>query len=606
MFAEQVARSPDRVALRHKLGGVWRSRTWREWDVRAREVASALCALGIAPGDRVAICAETRMTWVEADLGIMMAGCVTVPIYPSLRADAVLHVLEDSGARLVIAEDPLQVEKLYKGPWPAALGRVVVLDRVRRFTRPDEAGRLAVSLADVIPEGDVDRFVDWSELLEVGRERSLLEPEEIDRRRQGVTAESVATLVYTSGTSGEPKGVVLTHGSIAFEVEALRATVPLGVSDEQLLFLPLAHILARLTIFLQVRTGYATAFAEGMLQAVDNCAEVRPTFVVSVPRVYEKIHETVSHSLESGGDMKRRVWQWAFSVGGRVSALRRRAREPAGLLAIQHRYADKLVFAAIKKRLGGRVRFMVSGAAPLAVSTAELFHAAGVPLLEGYGLTENCGAATLNLPHRHRIGSVGQALPGVDLRIAEDGEVLVRGPNVMRGYHRQPEETARTLDVEGWLHTGDMGRIDSDGFLYITDRKKDLLITSGGKKIAPQKIETSLTRSPYLAHAVVVAEGRRHAVALVTLESDAVRAWARENGISGDLASLSAHPRIRALIGEAVDIVNRELATFETIKSFAILDRDLSVDEGELTPTLKARRLVIEERFADVIESLYE
>jgi long-chain acyl-CoA synthetase len=576
---------------------------------------------GIAAGDRVAILSQTRVAWVEADLGIVLAGAVTVPIYPTLLPDMVGEILRDSGARAVIVEDPVQLAKLFgpgTGPLPA-LQHVIVVEAVSRLDRPDEAGRLDVSVTDVVPpergipeRGIPERGIPergptvqtLDEALARGHLRLEREPAELRERAGQVTHSSLAAIYYTSGTSGEPKGVELTHDNFVSEVEALAAQMPVGLEDEQLLFLPLAHIMAKLTVTLQLRVGYVTSFAASMEEAAEDCAHVKPTFIVGVPRVFEKIEESVLARARGSGGARARVFDWALGVGREVSALRRGGGQPRGLLSVEHRSAERLVFAQVKRELGGRVRFMLSGAAPLATTTAEFFHALGLLILEGYGLTESTGASTVNLPSRFRFGTVGLPLPGVQVRLDDDGEILLRGRSVTPGYWARPRDDAFT--VEGWFRTGDVGRFDDAGFLMITDRKKDLIITAGGKNVAPQRVEQRLTQSPYVARAIVLGDRRKFLVALLVVDGEAIRAWARDNQLVGDLGALQRNTKVRALIASEIERVNASLASFESVKRFEILDRDLTIDRGEVTPTGKVKRRVIAERFSQLIERLYE
>lgn len=606
IFAEQVERSPRRTALRYRSGGIWRRRTWREWQESAHALASALVSYGVAPGDRVAILSHTRIRWVEADLGILHTGAATVPVYPTLLPDMIGEILRDSGARVLIVEDPVQLAKIFHpsaGPLPA-LERAIAIERVSRLDRPDEAGRLDVAISDVVPEGRAFAVHTFDEAIEIGRARLAERPDELADRAAHLTPDSLAAVYYTSGTSGEPKGVELTHDNFVFETAELRDLMPIGVGDEQLLFLPLAHIVAKLTVMLQLRVGFVTSFAASMEQAADDCAEVRPTFIVGVPRVFEKIQEAVLDIGAKMGDVQGRVFDWALGIGRRVSELRRRGGDPGALLAVQHRSAERLVFSRVKQRLGGRVRFMLSGAAPLAEETAEFFHALDLLILEGYGLTESTGASTLNLPHRYRFGTVGLPLPHVGVRIAPDGEILLKGRSITRGYWGRPDDEAFTAD--GWFRTGDVGAIDDGGFLTITDRKKDLIITAGGKNVAPQRIEQRLTQSRYIMRAVVLGDRRKFPVALLVVDGEAVRSWAAENHVVGDLGALARHPKVRALVAAEVEHVNEGLASFESVKRFEILDRDLTLENGELTPTGKVKRRVVMNRFADLVDTLYE
>lgn len=605
LFAAQVERRPRRTALRYRSGGIWRGRTWTEWRTTCREIAAALCALGVGAGDRVAILSHTRIRWVEADLGILHAGAATVPIYPTLRPDTTAEILRDSGARVLFAEDPVQLAKLFD---PAAgslpdLACAVVFDRVSRLQRPDSAGRLDVTVADVVPEAHGFPVYWFEEFLESGRARLEAEPDELASRMQAVSSDSLAAVYYTSGTSGEPKGVILTHDNFVAEAESLGRAMPVDASDQQLLFLPLAHIMAKLTVMLQLRVGFVTSFAASIDEAADDCREVRPTFLVGVPRVYEKIQESVLATRQQQGELQQGVFDWAMTVGRRVSELRQRGQEPGPLLEAQRRAAERLVFRRIKQRLGGHVRFMLSGAAPLARSTAEFFHALDLLILEGYGLTETTGATTLNLPHRFRFGTVGLPLDIVEVELAEDSEILVRGRSVSPGYWNREEQTRDAFTEEGFFRTGDVGSLEPDGFLFITDRKKDLIITARGKNVAPQRVEQRLTQSPYIRRAVVLGDRRKFPVALIVPEAAAITRWAEERGLSGDFSAQIRHPKVRALLADEVERVNWTLASFEAVKRFEIISGDL-VDL--LTPTGKIKRRLVSEHFADVIDQLYE
>jgi long-chain acyl-CoA synthetase len=568
LFAEQVAASRYRTALRHEAGGVFRSISWELWDAESDRIAAALVRLGVAQGQAIAIVSNTRVEWAIADVGILKAGGVTVPIYPSLPGVDVRAILANSGAKIAIVEDEEQRAKLEGS------------DVEHVFLIDDEGdagwGALLVSGDEALAEGAGD---------------------ELAARREAVTPEDLATIVYTSGTMGEPKGVELTHGAFVFQVDAVGSVFAVGVTDLQLLFLPLSHIFARMTLFLQMRIGFTTALSKNLEGVAQDFSRIRPTFVIGVPRLYEKIHEVAKNSAADTGDLGRRVFDWAVDV---------RKDGKKGLLSnVKRKYADRLVFERMRQSLGGRIRFMVSGAAPLAKETAEFFFAAGLPLLTGYGLTETAGAATANLLNSYKIGTVGRPLPGVNVAIAEDGEILIKGHNVMRRYHGSEEATRRAFDAHGWFKTGDLGNLDADGFLTITGRKKDLLITAGGKTIAPRKLEAILEESPYIQHAVVIADRRPYAVALLSLAPEPTRKWAREQGVSGDFLTLIGHPSIHELVSGIIDELNTDLASYETIKRWTILDRGLSQDAGELTPTHKIRRRAVEKAFRREIRELY-
>ncbi|MEZ4340307.1 MAG: long-chain fatty acid--CoA ligase [Sandaracinaceae bacterium] len=601
LFARTVEVSGRRTALRYRSGGIWRGRSWDDWRARSRHVAEWLVAHGIAAGDRVAILAETCIEWVELDVGILMAGAVTVPIYPTLLPDTVGEILRDSGAKIVVASDPVQVAKLFDprtGPLPG-LERVVSIAKVSRLDRPDDAGRLDVSLADVVEDGRPAHTYE-----DVLRSRKGVS-EEVAAREAAVRPDSIAAIHYTSGTDGRPKGVILTHDNFAFETERLARTIEVGPSDEQLLFLPLAHIVAKLTVALQLRSGFVTSFAK-LDEAAADSAEVRPTFIVGVPRVYEKIQEAIERGVRERGDVEQRVFDWALDVGRRVSALRQHGRTPNRLLETQRRAAERLVFSRVKDRLGGRLRFMMSGAAPLARQTAELFHALDLLILEGYGLTESTGASTLNLPDAYRFGSVGRPLDGVEVQLADDGEILLRGRSITPGYWNDAEATRRAFDERGFFRTGDVGERDGDGFIRITDRKKDLIITAGGKNIAPQRVELRLCQSPLIQRAIVLGDRRKFPVALLVADASEVERTAKAHGLRGDLSALLRHPKIASALANEVERVNEGLASFEQVKRYEVIQGDLSVKEGTLTPTGKIRRAAVTHRYADVVDALYE
>jgi long-chain acyl-CoA synthetase len=458
MILDRVATTPDREAFRHPVGDQWVSLDWRQVGDRVRAIAAGLLALGVRPEDRVAIAASTRLEWILADFGILCAGAATTTIYPTTPAADVAFILRDSGARVVFAEDDEQLAKLraHRAELPA----------LTKVVRLDGAG------------GD-DWVIGLAELERAGHDHLAAQPTAVDGAVAAVGPERLATLMYTSGTTGRPKGVRLVHDNWTYEGEAIRALGLLGPDDLQYLWLPLSHSFGKVLLSAQLAAGFATAVDGRIERLVDNLAAVRPTFMAGPPRVFEKVQHRITELAGSGA--KRRVFDWSMGVGRRAARLRRAGESPAGLLRLEHVVADRLVFAKLRKRFGGRLRFLVSGSAALSTEVAEFFHAAGVLILEGYGLTETSAASFVNLPDQFRFGTVGPPLPGTEARIAGDGEVLIRGPGVMRGYHHLPEETAAALDQDGWLHTGDIGELGERGFLRITDRKKDLIKTSGGK-----------------------------------------------------------------------------------------------------------------------------
>ena len=585
MVLDRVAATPDREAFRYPVGDRWESIDWRGVGDRVRTIAAGLLALGVRPEERVAIAAGTRLEWVLADFGVLCAGAATTTVYPTTPAADVAFILRDSGSRVAVAEDDEQVAKL----------------RAHRAELPE---LLRVVTLDGTPDGDW--VIDLAELERLGRDHLLANPAAVDDAVATAGPERLATLIYTSGTTGRPKGVRLVHDNWTYEGTAIQALRILSPDDLQYLWLPLSHSFGKVLLSAQLAVGFGSAVDGRIPKMVENLAVIRPTFMAGAPRVFEKVQHRVTEM--AGGGTKRRIFDWSMGVGGRVAALRRAGEEPTGLLKAKHAAADRLVLGKLRARFGGRLRFFVSGSAPLSADVAEFFHAAGVLILEGYGLTETSAASFVNRPDQFRFGTVGPPLPGTQVRIGEDGEVLVRGRGVMRGYHQLPEETAATLDGDGWLHTGDIGELDQAGFLRLSDRKKDLIKTSGGKYVAPQSIEVLFKAvCGYASELVVYGDGRPYCVALVALDPEAITAWAAANGL-GDLpfAELAAHERVRALIAADVEEVNRRLPRWETIKRFAILPRQLTVEDGDLTPSLKLKRRVVTARHHDLLESLYD
>ncbi len=610
LFRRRVAKSGRHIALRHKVGPTWQPITWAEWDTAAREIAGGLRALGVATGDRVCILANTRHEWVACDVGVLMAGGVTVPIYQSNTPDQCEYIISDCGAKVVVVEDPYQLEKLRHPEVSARLAGVtiVMISDTAHLEKPDARGRIHIELAD-LPAADREGVHLLEALRTSGRGWLAKHAGGLEQAWDEVTPDHIFTIVYTSGTTGPPKGVVLTHGAIAFECNAMHQGSVLQVDerDEQLMFLPLAHIFARILEWTGIAVGFRTAFAEGIPQLMANMKEIRPTFMGSVPRVYEKAYVKLQANFaeKRKKPVAKLLIDWALGVGQQVSRLQQDGRRPDGLLELQQKLADRLLFSKIKDTFGGRLRFFVSGGAPLSKEIAEFFHAAGILILEGYGLTETTAASTVNRPDRFRFGTVGTPVPGVEVKIAPDGEILIRGKSVLREYYGKPDATREAIDAEGWFHSGDIGVIEQ-GFVRITDRKKDIIVTAGGKNVAPQNIEGALkAQCPYVSQVMVHGDKRNFLSALITLNEEAVVAWAREKGIGGDVVELATNAEIKTLIARAVDTLNGTLPSFETIKKFAILPRDFTQESGELTPTLKVKRKFCSEKYRDVLDGFY-
>jgi long-chain acyl-CoA synthetase len=577
-------RYPKAVLLRRCLADRFDDISSAQFLDRTRHASLGLGGLGLQRGDRVALVSESRPEWAIADLGILSAGAVTVPIYPTLSASQAEYILNDSGARIVFASTAEQAAKIAE-----VRARVPAVEHVIVF---DPGGNDAGALT-------------LAELEQRGARAAAADPGLFERHRAGaeaVAAGDLATIIYTSGTTGDPKGVMLTHANIVSNVVASREILEVGPDDVALSFLPLSHAFERMVVYLYLACGVTVVFAESLETIARDLVRTRPTIVTGVPRVYEKIHARVLENVAAAPALRRRLFHWALGVGLRCARARFAGRRPGVWDRIQHGLADRLVFSKIRARTGGRVRYFVSGSAALPPAIAEFFEAAGLRIVEGYGLTETSPVLTVNPPDAPRPGTVGKPIRGVEIRIAEDGEILARGPNIMVGYYRKPEATAEALEG-GWFHTGDVGRIDPDGYLLITDRKKDLLVTSGGKKVAPQVLESRLRADALVAEAVLVGEGRKFPAVLIVPDFAALAK--RLAGAEGPREELIRRPDVLKLYQEAVDAANRGLAQFEQVKRFALLPKEFTIEGGELTPTLKVKRRVVEERYREVVEGLY-
>ncbi len=589
-FFAQAARRPQRVALRRKHLGLWQPVTWGAYAEAVRLVGHALMALGLEPGERVALVGENRPEWLFADMGIQSAGGWTTGIYTTSSPEQVAYILEHAECRFFIVEGEEQLDKALeiRGRLPA-LERIIVMDPegLRTFHDP--------------------QVLMWDEFLNLGRAHAAAHPEALTDRLARIAPNDVALLIYTSGTTGPPKGAMLTHHNILWTADALGDALGYTEEDEVLSYLPLSHIAERLTsVLVRVRYGYTANFVENVDTILDNLREVAPTILFAVPRIWEKLYSGVDLHMRESDPFKRFAYRAAVAIGHRAAPYRQRGRRlPVGL-GLLYRLADAAVLLPLRRRLGlHRLRWALSGGAPIAPDMLSYFWSIGVTILQIYGQTEGSGPTTT-----HRVGdvhpeTVGPPLPGVEVRLAADGEILVRGGNVFPGYFKDPAATAATVR-DGWLHSGDVGEFDPDGHLRITDRKKDLFITAGGKNVAPQFIENKLKFSPYVNDAIVIGDGRRYLVALVVIDEENVTKWAQDRRLPfTTYADLSRHQDVRDLIWREVEAVNRTLSGPEQVKKFALLPKRLYAEDGEVTPTMKVKRVEMMRRYGDLVEGLY-
>ncbi len=585
LYRDAVSNRPRSDMFRYKRDGRWVSVSTEDFDRAVGECAAALLVHGVEPGDRIALLSENRLEWAMTDLVAQRIGAILVPVYPTLLAPQIEYILGDCEPVAVFCSTAQQVAKLDGIESSVPSIRLVV-----SFEPADRANGLTLE-----------------RLRDLGRRNVESRSEEIDTRSDAVEPDDVATIIYTSGTTGPPKGVMLTHGNIVGNVNAALQVLDVTPADVCLSFLPLSHILERMAgHYLMIGAGASINYAESIETVAADMGEVRPTLMVSVPRLYEKIYARVIENANAGGALKRRIFEWARRIGSEYTDAHVEGRPVPAPIEFQRRIGDALVFKKLRGRTGGRLRFFVSGGAPLAKEIAEFFYSAGLPILEGYGLTETSPVISVNTFEKFRPGSVGPPLPGVDVKIADDGEILTRSPYVMKGYWKHDEATAETI-VDGWLHTGDIGHVDDDGFLFITDRKKDIIVTAGGKNVAPQPIENELKLDKHVAEAVVIGDRRRYLVALLVPNFEALEATAADLGLDvSDHGALVNHAEVQRIYADVVHRVNQRLASFEQLKTFRLLDHEFTQDDGQLTPSMKVKRKVVSERYADVIESMYE
>ncbi|MCL2553893.1 MAG: AMP-dependent synthetase/ligase [Actinomycetia bacterium] len=604
LFLERVAATPDAEAYRYPVPAEsgqgpdgWNSLTWDQAAGRVYAIAAGLMDLGVRPEERVAIAANTSVDWILADLAVLCAGAATTTVYPSTNADETAFILADSGSRVLIAEDAGQLAKA----------------RARRAELPELAHVVVIDPAGAADTDGDGWVLSLEELEKRGAAYLEAHPSAVTDAVAHITKDQLATLIYTSGTTGRPKGVRLPHDAWAYMARAIQSIDLIHEDDVQYLWLPLAHVFGKVLTAGHITVGHVTAVDGRVDKIIENLPVVQPTYMAAVPRIFEKVYNGVAAKARAGGAAKYKIFQWAAEVAREYAKTTQNSMRltgtptaPVGLRA-KHAVADKLVYAKLREAFGGRLRACVSGSAALAPEIGYFFAGAGIHILEGYGLTESSAASFVNPGESYRTGTVGKALPGLEVRVAEDGEILLRGPGIMQGYHGLPEKTAEVLEPDGWFHTGDIGELSPDGFLKITDRKKDLIKTSGGKYIAPAEVEGQFKAvCPFVSNVLVVGGGRNFCTALLALDEPTILAWAQENGLEARAyADIVATEQVRELIQGYVDQLNEGLQRWQQVRQFRLLPRDLDVEHGDLTPSLKLKRPVVEREFAPLIEEMY-
>jgi len=584
LFINTIRSYPKDNLLMHKEEGKYVSLSSRDvWD-RVRFLSLGLRVLGLQPRDKLIVLSENCPDWVMTDFAALCAGAITVPIYPTLMPEQIKYIIDNSDAKIVVCS----TRELWRK-----------VETVRKdLTKVTHA----ILFEDAAPEG----VLTLAGIIAKGKAAAEGGGDDFEKTALGIHPDEVASIIYTSGTTGIPKGVMLSHANIVHNIKSLRAIVEFKDTDVILSFLPLSHILERMCTFAFLYVGATIAYAESIETVGENLVEARPTIMVSVPRLFDKIYARVIDQVLAGSALKKKIFFWAVRVGKKRGQMKLRGEPVTGWLKFRYGVAQKLVFSKILAKTGGRVRFFVSGGAPLSKDIAEFFYAAGLTVIEGYGLTETSPVIACNTIEGVKFGTVGRPVPGVEVKIAPDGEILTRGPNLMKGYYKKEAETREAI-IDGWLHTGDIGAFDDEGFLVITDRKKDLIITAGGKNVAPQPIENLLKTSPYITNAVVVGGNRKFISALIAPNFDKLETYARDGDIPfGNRAELVGREEIRNFLLAEVNRCTPNLAPYERVKKIALLDREFEIDAGEITPTLKVRRSIVEQKYKGLIDTMYK
>ncbi|MEE9911013.1 MAG: long-chain fatty acid--CoA ligase [Deltaproteobacteria bacterium] len=587
IFIEQARRFGDRPLSLAKKGGVWETMTWRQAAEDLPSGVLGLFSLGFKKGDTVGIASRTRREWSGADLAILTAGGVTIGIYPSASLWEMTHIVSHSGLQVCFVEDDALLETLVAVQTATGLPGTIILFETHRAS---------------LPPG----VMTFDAFIARGQKIHAADPARFETIWRSVRPEDLATIAYTSGTTGPPKGAMITHANLYHTAINATKMHHYEASDFGIAFLPLTHMLQRMSVYAAIHLGIVGAYAESIDKLVDNFQELHPTVQVSVPQIFERIYNRVHQMLDSGSPLKRRIFQWAVDVGRQAATCRKENRSVPPFLALKHTLAHRLVFSKIQDVFGGRVKYLLCGGAPMPLHLLEFFHAVGLLILEGYGLTETVAPVAVNRAEHFKFGTVGQLIPGMEAMFAPDGELFLRGRGLFQGYYRDPEATAAAIDAEGWFHTGDIAVMDNEGFITITDRKKDLIVTAGGKNIAPQNIENLVRTLPLVSQVLVFGDRRKYLTALITLDPHELANFARREKLTdADPASLTDHPKVREALSGHVEAVNSRLAPYEQIKRFTILPRDFSEEAGELTPTLKLRRREIIKHYGDKIDDLY-
>ncbi len=583
-----VKDAPDGIAYMFKREGKWVKVTWKEAADIVLNVAYALYSLDIKKGNKVAIIAQTRFEWIMSDFGIMTIGAITVPVYPTLLPHNIEYIINHSDSIIVFAENREQVEKLYK-----------IRDKLYSIKK--------VIVYDYEESMKEDKWLmQWEELLKIGEEEKNKNPELYKEWLDKITEEDIATIIYTSGTTGLPKGAMIMHRNIMSNARDVGNILEHEEGEVTIGYLPVSHAYERINVFGAVAQRLIYGVAESLDKVGENLRDIKPTLLPGVPRVYEKLYMRINQMIEESSPLKKKIFNWAKKVGERWVEYEERKKNPPLSLKIQYKIAEKLVFDKLKEAVGGRLKFGITAAAPLSPEIIKFFKSLGIPLFEGYGMTECMAPATMNTPNNYKIGTVGKPLPSVEIKIAEDGEILMRGPNVFAGYYKNGEETKKTIDEEGWLHSGDLGEVDEDGYLKITGRKKELIITAGGKNISPQEIENVFGRCKYISHIVPYGDQKKFLTAVISPNQEELENWAKEKELTySSLKELTQMPEVIEFYNELVEKYNEYLPSYETIKYFILADHEFSIETGEITPTLKVKKNVVVSKYQDQLEALY-